>query len=1054
MRPSRSAVLPLAAALIALLQTVTGAQARPASGARAAGVDPGVFADLPWRSIGPASTSGRIDDFAVGRRAGSPDAIYVGTASGGVWKSVNGGISWEPVFDKAGGMLSIGAVAVAPGNPDIVWVGTGEANNRQSSSWGDGVYRSLDGGRTWQNMGLKETRQIARIVVDPTDPQVVYVAALGHLWGSNSERGVYRTRDGGASWTRVLYVDENTGATDLVIDPRDPRTLFAATYQRQRKAWGFNGGGPGSAIYRTRDGGNSWTKLTEGLPKGDKGRIGLDVFRADARTVYATVEAGDQQGGLFRSTDGGETWERMTTLNTRPMYYSQVRVDPRDRNRIYMLGSNRGFYNSVDGGRTFSDTTSGVHGEDHALWVDPDDGNHLIVGGDGGVSISYDAGRTWDFRNDMPIGQFYEVAVDQSDPYKICGGLQDNGLWCVASATRNRNGISNAESYNIGGGDGFYAELPPNDPNTVYIESQGGRATRVDLVTMERQAIAPVGPDKPPMRGGGPGGGGEGGAAGALRWNWDTPIVISSFDPSTIYMAANRVFRSRDKGVTWDVISPDLTTNSDRDTLKMMGATVPRTALSRHDGQSNYGSITSVGESPTDAKVLYTGSDDGQVYVTRDGGASWKNVTANVTGLPKYTYVSSVVPSRYAPGRVYATFDGHYNDDYRPFVYVSDDYGQTWRSIAAGLPETSVNRIREHPTKDGVLFVGHERGLDYSVDGGHTWTVLGGNFPPAPVDDIAFQERENSLVLGTHGRSIWVLDDMAPLLDVKPGAAAFVQARRGRLITIYNPQAWFGQGEFFAPNPELGAVITWYLPAAATGSAKVEISDASGAVLRTLEGSAAAGLNRAVWDMRLESPIADEPQQAEGVGGFGGSPNGPLVMPGSYHVSVTVPGRPPLRTDVRVDADPRVTFSDADRQARQRALLTLYSVQKSLGAARTAAASATSLLRALGTPPFAVPDAMRSRVASTTAALQRVQGTINGQLSGASGVARAIEGYSARPTADQVRQVDWAFDDATKLVADLNRVTQTDLPSLLSGISSAPAWPARPGAVSPPVRAP
>ena len=516
MRSVRS--LPILYLFVLLLSS--GGHAQPA-----ATVDPALLGGLRWRSIGPANTGGRIDDFAVARVPGQPDAIYVATASGGVFKSTNQGTSWTPIFDRVDAMMSIGDIAVAPSNPNVVWVGTGEANNRQSSSWGDGVYKSTDAGQTWTSAGLADTRHIGRIVIHPTNPDIVYVAAVGHLWGSNSERGVFKTTDGGQTWKKVLYVDDNTGATDLVMDPQDPQTLFAAMYQRQRKAWGFNGGGPGSGIFRSRDGGATWTQLSNGLPHGDKGRIGLDIFHADPRVIFAVVEAAGRDSGVYRSADGGDTWQAWSTLNPRPMYFSQIRVDPKDATRVYLLGSNRGFYISNDGGKTFADVFSAIHSEDHALWIDPDDTNHLIVGGDGGVSISWDRGQTWLFRDNLPVGQFYEISADMQDPYVICGGLQDNGHWCVPSATRDRTGISNHDGFNIGSGDGFYARLDPTDARTAIIESQDGRANRVNLSTLERQAISPTCAP-------------EHGRVGLERerWNWNTPIVMSSFDPRTLYI--------------------------------------------------------------------------------------------------------------------------------------------------------------------------------------------------------------------------------------------------------------------------------------------------------------------------------------------------------------------------------------------------------------------------------------------------------------------------------------------------------------------------------------
>ena len=1045
-----------------------------------AGLAQSTFSFVKWRSIGPVNTSGRIDDIAVTRgdpARGEVDEIYIATASGGLWKSVNNGISFSPVFDDVDAMMSIGAVAVAPSSKLTVWLGTGEANTRQSSSWGDGVYKSTDGGKTWANMGLKDTRSIGRIVIDPTDPNIVYVAAGGHLWGPNAERGVFKTTDGGRTWRKVLFIDENTGATDIVIDPVNPQVLYAATYQRQRRTWGFNGGGPGSGIHKTTDGGATWTKLTTGLPSGDKGRIGLSLFTADPRVVYATVEARQPDGGISRTLDGGATWEKTSSLNTRPNYYSQIRIDPRDRNWIYTLGSNRGFYFSSDGGRAFTELFSNVHGEDHALWIDPANTNHLIIGGDGGVSISWDRGKTWDFRRNMPIGQFYEVDVDNSVPFRICGGLQDNGVWCMPSAVRNRNGIADRDAWNIGGGDGFHAHFDPTNNSMVIQSSQNGNAAWVNIETLERQGARPGTGERPAAATPGGRAGGEGGpgAGGGYRWNWDTPIVVSKRDPRTLYMGAQVLFKSTDRGSSWQKISGDLTLGINRDTLKMMGSVVGTDALSRHDGQSNYGSLTSIGESVLDPLLLYTGSDDGQVQVTRDGGKTWTNITGKIPGVPPQTYVSTVLPSKHKAGRVYVTFDGHYTDDYRPFVFVSEDYGSTWRSLSAGLPETSINRIREHPRTAGVLVVAHERGVHGTNDGGATWHALSGpstNMPTVSVDDAVFHERDNALVLGTHGRGIWVLDDVGPLESLTPSAVAaeatLLPIPRALIMSTFTPQAWYGHGEFFAPNPEWNAAISYHLREAGSGGADITVMDASGRTIRTLKGPAAKGVNRVVWDLRYAPPVDSAnvpaaggrggggggggrggPPAAVAVGfpgavdvpgfGRGGPPVGPLVMPGTYSVRVAIAGlKAPLTGKLTVEADPLPKFAATDRAARQALLMQVYDWTRALGeavgAVRALVAQRDSLRSDLGA---ASADSLNARVT-------RLSGEVNGAFNAVNGQRSPIEGWSGLPSVDQRKSLEFALEDARKATSDLNRLISTDIPGAYKAAGKAWSRPVRP----------
>ena len=654
---------------------------------------------IEWRNIGPAIMGGRIDDIAVVES--DPKVFWVGTASAGVWKTTNHGVTWTPQFQNEE-VSSIGSIAVAPSDPSVVWVGTGEPANRQSSSWGNGVYVSTDGGTTWTHKGLEDTHHIGRVLVHPTDPGTVYVAALGHLWGPNEERGVYRTRDGGETWDRVLSGDQNTGAVELAMDPESPDTLYAALYQRRRRAYGFAGGGPGSGIHRTTDGGDTWMKLGGGLPEGDTGRIGLNVYRRDPRVVYAIVE--NREGGVFRSEDKGLTWERMSDTNPRPMYYSQIRIDPNNDQRIWVLGTQ--MYYSQDGGRTFAtDWVQRIHVDHHALWIDPADSNHMVLGNDGGIHISWDRGRSWDFVNTIALGQFYEIGHDMSTPYMVYGGLQDNGSWGAPSRTFFRQGISNEDWFRIGGGDGFYTEAIPGDPDTVYVESQNGNLRRLNRRTSETKLIRPQ-----------PENGGE-----RYRFDWNSPIVISPHDPDTVYYGGNRLFISSNRGDAW-TRTDDLTKRLDRDELPIMDIPVTEDTLSRHDGISSFGQIVTIAVSSLEEGVIYVGADDGNLQRSRDGGQTWDNLTGNLPGVPDQTYVTRLIASAHSASRVYVTLDGHRNDDYSTYAFVSDDYGDSFQSLAGTLPpEAALNVIREHHENENFLVTGGEFGVYVTLDRGANW---------------------------------------------------------------------------------------------------------------------------------------------------------------------------------------------------------------------------------------------------------------------------------------------------------------------------------------------
>ncbi len=1015
-------------------------------------VNPALLGGLSWRGIGPAATGGRIADLAVAGAPGEPLTIYAASTTGGLFKSGNEGVSWTPVFDHAGGMMSIGAVAVSASQPATVWVGTGEADNRQSSSWGDGVYRSQDGGASWSRMGLAETRHIGKIVIHPSDPNTVYVAAVGHLWGSNAERGVYKTTDGGSTWTKVLYKDENTGAIDLVMDPADPNVLYAALYQRQRKGWGYNGGGPGSGIYRTTDGGAHWAELTGGLPAGEKGRIGLAIFPGDHRIVYAIVEAdptggggggrgrgaaggapGGLLGGIFRSTNGGDSWEHTSGLNPRPCYYSRIYVDPKDSARVYIMGSNRGFYISSDAGRNFREVFSNVHSEDHVLWINPQNPNHLIIGGDGGVSLSYDRGQSWLFRMNLPIGQFYNVAVNNAQPFLVCGGLQDNGNWCTPSASRISYGISFKDAFNIGGGDGMQTVFEGDD-HTVLVSAQNGYTARLDLESMEAQNIGPV----PPAERSG----------SAYRWYWTAPLIVSAFNPDVIYTGANVLFRSSDRGVSWQVVSGDLTANIDREKLTMMGGPVPPRALSRHDGQSNFSALTVIAESPLDRNLLYTGADDGTIQLTRDGGKHWTRLT--VQGLPPMLNISGIAPSKFAAGRVYLTVDGHFEDDYRPYVFVSEDFGASWKPIVEGLPPASVHRLREYPGNANFLVAGTEEGAYATFDRGAHWTTIGTGLPPVPVYDLVFQERDQALVLGTHGRSIWVLDHIEGLA----GLTAQV-LQRGALFpippahheNIFGGQFWFGAGEFFAPNPPLGAVLTYYLPQPAQG-VTITIADQAGKVIRTMPGSSSAGMNRTCWDLRQapalsRGPVASNCAYTGNGGGRGGSGAGPLVMPGTYAVSVTPQGGTPLTGTVTVGPDPRLRLSTAELTAHHNAAMSAFTLQEQLASARDAAQALSLQLVSIRQFLGAAGDSAKNAVPlvdKVSPEINRLQGEIGRALQAAARAGSAIDSYAGPPTAAQARELDWAWEDATGAVTGLNKVLRDDMPAIYAALSPNGTW--------------
>ena len=981
-----------------------------------------VLDGLEWRCIGPANMGGRIDDFAVVER--EPNIIYVGTASGGVWKTTNNGITWKPIFDDQT-TSTIGDVTVAPSQPDTVWVGTGEPNNRQSSSWGNGVYKSMDGGETWTNMGLQDTHHIGRIVIHPTNPDIVYVAALGHLWGPNENRGLYKTTDGGRTWTNTKSIDGNTGFVDVAMDHDNPGTLYAAAYQRRRRGWGFNGGGPGSGMYKTTDGGENWVRLTNGLPQGDLGRIGIDIYRRDPSIVYAVVEH-KSDGGVYRSEDKGSTWTKMSSTNPRPMYYSQIRIDPNNDQRIWVLGASMCV--SEDGGKNFrTDYVTRVHGDHHAMWIHPKNSDHMVLGSDGGIYFSYDRGKSWDFVNALPLAQFYEIGIDMQKPYCVYGGLQDNGSWGGPSSTWFRQGITNDEWIKIGGGDGFYTQVDPEDPTLIYAESQSGNLFRVDLKTGESKSLRPQPED----------------FSERYRFNWNSPILISPHDPKTIYYGGNKLFISKDKGETWEA-TEDLTTQQDREKLELMGVLPEKNTLSRHDGISFYGDITTISESPVKAGLLYVGTDDGNLQVSRDGGKTWKNVVSKVPGLPKYTYVTRVVTSEFDESSAYAAFDGHRNNDFKPYVFRTSDYGESWTNISAKLPMGSiVNVIREHHKNPNLLFVGTERGAYFSIDRGTTWTMFLGNFPMVPVDDIAIHPRENDLIFGSHGRSIWVLDDITPLeqltSQVLADAGHLFDIRPAETFNYFSHKGNLGHKVFVAPNPPFGAMISYYLKGEEK-EVKVFIKNSAGEVIREIEGKNEAGINRVTWDLRYNPPkMGDLGQMSR----FSRA-SGPFVLPGEYQVLLKVADQEMVKS-VEVTGDPRITIAFEDRKSQHDALYALYQLMPLISSASRGTDIIRKEIGALQGELKKVPDIPES-VTETVKTVEDRVGDIRKKLlgdpgSGFSGMRdsirgrllmlyRSIGGYTGAPTGRQLQQIDKNSEALKALVLDLNMIIETDIPKL------------------------
>jgi photosystem II stability/assembly factor-like uncharacterized protein len=970
----------------------------PAPQAGEVKLDSDALEGLAIRALGPGTMSGRVA--ALEGHAGDKLTIYVGAASGGVWKSVNGGITFRPVFDKH--TQSVGALAMDPSKPETVWVGTGESWVRNSVSVGTGVYKTTDGGENWQALGLGDTEHISRIVVHPRDSNTVYVCALGHLWNSNAERGVFRTTDGGKNWQKVLFVNEDTGCSDLAIDPQEPKTLYAGMWQVRRKPWTFVSGGPGSGLYKSTDGGGTWKPARQGLPAGDLGRIAIAVAASRPSVVYAVVEA--KKTALYRSDDLGGTWAEVNSsaqMQARPFYFAHVVVDPKDHNRVYKTGFN--LVVSDDGGKTFGVIDAGpgagfgggVHGDHHAIWINPRDTNHLVIGTDGGVYISHERGTRWRHVTGLPIAQFYRVSYDLARPYNVFGGLQDNGTWIGPS--RSPGGVSNRHWENIGIGDGFWAFVDPSDPDTYYTEWQGGRLQRVRRSTGETKSIQPWPREGEPE----------------LRFNWNTPVHLSRLQRGVMYIGAQHLYRTRDRGESWERISGDLTTN---DPQKLQqeesgGLTVDNSDAEKHC------TIYAISESPKNSSVIWVGTDDGNVQFTRDAGKTWTKVSGNVTGLPENTWVSYVEPGHHEEGTAYATFDGHTLGDKQTYVYRTRDFGKTWQSLATADVRGYAHVIREDPVNPNLLFLGTEFGLFVSIDAGASWAQLKGHLPPVAVRDLAIHPREHDLIVATHGRGIYILDDLTPLRKLAPQAldqeVVFLPSRPAETTIPAGQQRFDADADYTARSPEGSAWITYYLKKRHMfGDLRIEIYDAAGKMVYSAPGEKRRGLNRFEWPLRLKPPKAPA---ATSLGGESMAAFvGPLVPEGTYMVKM-IKGKDTFSSQVQVTSDPRSPHSPADREAARMVAHQVYQMLERL----TYVAETVTDLRDQATQragKLAEGDTLRSRVAAFRDALEALRKTLVTTREGAVtgevqlrerliNIYGAVNGYQGRPTQSQITRI-------------------------------------------------
>jgi photosystem II stability/assembly factor-like uncharacterized protein len=868
---------------------------------------------LKFRSIGPAVTSGRVSDIAV--NPNNHSEYYVAAAAGGVWKTVNRGVSYQPIFESQGS-FSIGCITLDPNNANVVWVGSGENNNQRAVSYGDGVYKSEDGGKSWKNMGLKTSEHIGMIAVNPKNSDEVFVAAYGPVWSEGGERGIYKTMDGGKTWKQVLNISKYTGCNEVYIDPRYPNIVYAAAHQRMRQVFTYINGGPESALYKSTDGGTTWNKLTSGLPTTELGRIGLAISPVNPDILYAIVEAAERSGGIFRSMDRGASWAKMSDFTTSGNYYGEIFCDPKDINKIYM--PDVFFMTSDDGGKTVKRLgEASKHVDNHSIWIDPNDTNHYLVGCDGGIYESYDKAKTWHFKENLSITQFYKVTTDNSLPfYNVYGGTQDNFSLGGPSRTVSENGVPNSDWFVTCGGDGFESAVDWKDPNIVYAQSQYGGLVRFDKKSGENVSIKPI----------------ENEGEAAYRWNWDAPLFVSQFSNTRLYFAANKVFRSDDRGDSWQVLSPDLSRQLDRNKLPVMGRVQSMDAVSKNQSTDIWGNITTLAESKLDENLLFAGTDDGLIHFTNNGGKSWTKVE-NFPNVPERTYVNQIIASQHDKNVAYACFNHHRYGDFKPYIHKSTDGGKTWTPIQDNLPiRGTVYTIAEDHVNPNLLFVGTEFGVFFSIEGGKNWVQLKSGLPTIAVRDLDIQKRENDLAIATFGRGFYILEDYTPLRSLKKedlNKPAVIYPVKDALMFVESSplgvrgKGFLGESHFISPNPQVGATFTYYLkddlktlkekrrdvekekikkgenvfyPSLDTMRLEdmqpdpyvlFTITDEAGQVVRRLKAPAKKGLQRIVWNFRYASnaPAGSTPPDPENV--FAGGETGYLAMPGTYKVSLS-----------------------------------------------------------------------------------------------------------------------------------------------------------------------